>query len=446
MFKRMVLPIGVAVVLIVSAIVGGILIINNVNNYGGKDNDGSSITTDVGLNGDNHQQSGPVHSHKFDKEPIYSVDGDIAYVSYACSNGCDERSENKALSNAVVATPSTIQDVLDTNINGKFVVLSEGVYEHFELRPSLANVQTIRVDTSGGTNFGEPIYLRSGSNFREISEVVQDVENYNYLYEARFENITIVGVEGAVLRSRVDVVSGEVNYMSLLAEDPIRGIQYTQGEWKHTTRLTVKNLKLQNLKFNGIGATINIAYNENNYEYYDGISIENCALTTVYEGRFAGSPAIRIDNAKNVNIIDCNIIGHFYGVYTTNVFNLDCSNNTIKQLNSNAIVLQSGLFDGYFMGSINICSNHIEDIYGNGNLSGDRAIYMKNGKHSIITIKDNTFVNAINAGSQVAKVFSLENSLFSFVNNNYYESLLSGGKAIDNIANSAETSFEVKVS
>ncbi len=443
MFKKMILPISVAFVLIISAIVGSILILNNENKYG-NNGGGDNPTTNIGSQNNGQNSTTPVHIHKFDQEPIYTVEGEIAYITYACSNGCEERSERKAVSNAVIATPTTVQDVLDGDINNKIVVLNEGVYEYLELRPSLANVQKISVDKNGGSEFGEPIYIRAGGNFRDIAEIVENQKTYNYLYETTFENITIVGVDGTVLRNRFDAVSGVVDYTNLRAEDPIRNLEYNETGWKHTVKLTIKNLKLLNLKFNGIGATINIAYSENDYSYYDRISIENCRFTTLYQERLVGSPAIRVDNAKNVDIVENIVVGHYYGIYTTNVFNLDCEKNTIKQTNSNAIVLQSGFSEEYLMGKINIVSNHIEDVYGQNN-AGDRAILIKNGNHCTILIKDNTFVNATNSLSQVIKVFSLTNSLFSVINNNYYETLLSEGKAIDNITNSGLASFEIVV-
>ena len=442
----MILPICVAVVLVISAVVGGILIINNVYNFGDKGSGGNGTTSNVGL-GNPQLPSTPteqVHVHAFNTDVKYEVIGPDVYVHYKCS-GCDERSEFEQVKDAVIATPETLQDILDAEPNGKTIVLSSGLYQCIELRPTLANVQKISVDESGGTNFGEPIFIRTESNFREIQTLVEDVKEYNYLYEASFKDITIVGTQGVQFRNRFIIRSGEVNYHNLVSEDPIRGIDYNAEGWKHTNKLTIKNIKFLNIEFHGYGGTLEVSHNEYEHSSFDGITIENCKFYGMFEDRISGMPAIKIMNAKNVKIERNAIVGHFQGVYTNCVFNLECNNNEIREINSSAIIIQSVGYDKYFTGNINIKSNKIAYVYGKQNYVGDRAIYIHIGNHSTIVIEDNTFTRAVNLESELLEVFAIQNSRFSFINNNYSAESSETGKALDNIVNSTEASLSIVV-
>ena len=441
MRKKGILAIGILIVFVISTIVGSVFIIVNIKNR--KDEKPVTENSNISnLNGGGGEVS---HTHAFNLEPIYEIENEKVYVTYLCGNGCGKRGERSEVSNAVIVKPSTIQDTLDLNVNGKIIVLSAGVYEHIELRPTLANVEKISVDKAGGNDFGEPIYIRNGTNYRDIRNLVEDNEDYNYLYETTIKDLMIVGTEGAVLKNTFEAKSCQVDYRSLLAEDPIRSLKYSEEGYRHTNRLTIENLTLLNLNFNGAGGVIDITYEEDDFDHYNNIKIENCSLETAYISRISGDPAIKLSNAKNVKVNNCRIKGFFKGIEITNAFNFDAINNTIKQTNSNAISMQSSEIDKYFTGNIKIKNNHIEDVLGKAGGNGDRAIYMRTGKHSTVVVEGNTFINAINASMQVLKVLSIEHSLFSFINNNYYENINSSGVSIANIVNSALTEFEIKV-
>lgn len=440
MKKKYILPIVIAVVLIVSAIVGSVVLIYNAN----PENANPQNTETP----NNVQQSAtaPVHTHSFSGEETYKIVDGKVYVNYSCrDSSCSAIGEDRPVNNAIIVTPATIQNVLDGVVDNKIIVLTSGRYEYIEFRPTKETVSKISVDEYGGTNFGEPIFERGEGEIGEISlELINDPQ-FNYLYERKIQNVKIVGTEGVVLKNKFAVVSGEVNYLSLLPQDPIRGVHYNTDSAKHTTKLFVSNLTIQNLSFDGGGGILQVSSENENCADYDGITIERCSFVKTHETKNSGVPAVKIENAKNIVCVKNTVDGHFQGFYTINGIHISYIENLVKNTNSNAFSFQTTDSTTYFSGKINIVSNRVENILGTKATKNIRAIQFHIGREATIVVENNTFVNAVDSSGNVAKATELTNSIYSFINNNYFDSADGVGRPITNIASGRESYFSINV-
>lgn len=440
MFKKYILPIVIAGVLIISAIVGSIIVIYSVN----PDSKTPSTPSTPG----DIQQSGttPTHTHSFSGDEKYKIVDGKVYVNYACKDStCTAIGEDRPVNNAIIVTPQNIQSVLDGVVDNKVIVLSSGRYEYIEFRPTRATVSRISVDEFGGSEFDTEIYTRQEGETGETQIELNNDPMLNYLYEREIKNVKIVGTEGAVLKNRFAVVSGEVTYSNLLPEDPIRDIDYYTDEYKHTTKLKVSGLTLQNLIFEGSGGLLQVTSEDTSCVSYNEITVDRCTFTKDYESKNSGVPAVKIANAKNIVCSKNTIDGHFQGFYTVNGVHISYIKNTVKNTNSNAFSFQTTDSTTYFSGNINIISNRVENILGTKASENIRAIQFHIGRDATITIEDNTFINAVDNSGNVAKATELTNSIYSVINNNYFDTIDSAGKPITNVANGRESSFSINI-
>ena len=377
------------------------------------------------------------HTHDFNSAPFYEVvtegGAKIARSWVECSCGAED--EHKKIENAVIVTPTTVQDALDgrivlrggnyvvtekeatetyININDKVIVFDEGVYNDvIQLRPSKETATVYDANEYSGI---EP------ENRTPITGEL-DINAF-YAYERNFTNLTFVGTENAIFKNFFLVRTGDFSTSTVIFGEMYNDIVKNDNTFgKYRAFMSIDNLTISRLNFSGARGRVYIS-NGLHQETIGSININNCTFITDTPGSDAGpsqnNAAAYIVSWKNgifgtINFTNNKVDGHFQGVYTQNADEVNVVGNDISNTSHNAIAVKSG--SDSFTGIIKILNNKVSN-------TGDRAIRFGKCADTQIYVENNTINNGVDSDNELMKSEALTNTTYSLKNNTHNGELL----------------------
>lgn len=302
-----------------------------------------------------------------------NADGVVGRVVHDGSNvAIIEGNQAQEVTYKFIVDPASAQNALDAAKSNSTIQLAAGEYNQLLLRQS--------------------------------KFVSQDLSDPYPKYSRSVENLTIVGVDGAVVSGFV-VLAGHIYSADGNTYNPVTGAQHN-----YFSTINVKNFVVRGIKFTDV-----MEFNgwESTLQSGDGITIENCEFDMIdsaaarYEqGRTQGTAALHFGASKgmriwtNVKVDGCTFKNAFQGVYIVNAENLTVQNCTFDTINHNAVAVQSTDADasqGSVGGSIVISDN----TFANG---GDRVFRFGNvGADAVITISGNTITDYSDTDGEILK-------------------------------------------
>ena len=224
------------------------------------------------------------------------------------------------------ATPvEEAQAALDNADVGTTIQLAPGVnYGTLYLRPSPGNVATKEVDWIGN--------------------------NYGYESYSCFENLTIIGAEGATVDAIV--IEGGTYYNTPHSQSATYPVMLSLIE--------LKNVVIQGVTFTGNGGYDpqgygNVINLSGNNIKVDGLTLENCVLenpannarliyktestTSVHNYDYGGNQYTFVPSLKDITVTGCTFNGGYMGLELRETENLTISNNTFNGVASRDILL-----------------------------------------------------------------------------------------------------------
>ena len=379
-----------------------------------------------------------VHAHNFDEKMTYSVIGSKAYVNRKCECGSIQHTE---LTNYIIARPTTAQDILNGDINGKTIVFADGDYGNLEINVTRDTLSAINEYLPEDKNIkGELIDL-------ELIDELSEVGAYHYT--RNLENVTFAGTPNANFNGLFNIHSKVYcfyNWMSdkaigvenstSLKVDPIRDIGLKdinnnglidENDIGYIQHINVINVSFENMNFEGKNGRMLFAYEVD--ADVSNIDFINCTFETdeifYQKDSTIGFGAIHIEvrlgsiagiEIEDIIIENCEFNGHYQAINIRRVNNVKILNNTIKNTEHNAINLQ-----GFgTKGDILIKGNIIENTQ-------DRAIRFANLENAQVVVENNTFVNCTDDAGELIKTQTQNvDSTIEMLNNTY------NSKAIEN--------------
>lgn len=340
------------------------------------------------------------HVHKYE-EVFYSLSEENKVLKTTiCSCGAKKV---EVVENAIVATPETALDVLDSTNSG-IIYFSKGTYDvELGIRHS-KNASTAKKNQDG---------------------VEVDINTLNsettgvYRYYRTVKNLTLIADENAVFKKDFKVHVGHIyGSQSNQAYDPVRGINIIDTNNSFYSYINIDGIKFYNMKFTE-GSRLYFHYSSLNC-HAKNIEIEKCSFTGL-ESSKEKTQAIKFNADitdesgrmfENLKISDCVIKTYNQGIYTQSLNNVTVSGCDISDVKHNAIAIQASQDTFTFTGSVLIDKNKIKN-------GGDRAIRFGKGDNATIVVSNNTIENAHDKKNEVLKAETLTNCTHEFVNNEY---------------------------
>ena len=332
------------------------------------------------------------------------IDGKLVEVIFINNTGTVIDSHE--VPNAVIATPSTAQDILDSDINGKIVFFDEGSYDNLEINPTK--------ETAEAFKDGAPV------------EIDALVNTGNYTYYRTIENVRFIASDDAVFNGSFRISTGHrYSNESETAFDPVREIDCIATTTSCFVFINGKSLSFENMAFDGPSAGFDINYY--NESTLSDISFIGCSFANI--GTTADVQALHLKandlgHYSKIHVEDCSFTNVYQGIYTQCVDGIMITGCKFDTTRHNAIATQSS--NDPFTGTITITNNTIKN-------TSDRAIRFGNGKEATITVTGNSFENAVDNGNEILKSETLTDCSYSFTSNRYE------GKAIPDTTGTGES-------
>ena len=285
------------------------------------------------------------------------------------------------------------------------------------------------IKLQSGVNYGT-LYLRPVAGGAQTKEVDWLGNNYRFETYSLFENLTIVGAEGAT----VDAIKIE------------GGTYYnTDHSQKDTYPVMLSLIELKNVVFDGVTFTGKGGYDPQGYGNavnlsgnnikVDGLTFKNCVLnnsennarllyktestTHVHTYTYNGETYTFTPSLKNITVTDCTLNGGYIGLELREAENVTITNNEFNVADRNILLpVNTGCtYSGNITITGNVSNNAKERFVradGTGdavvvisnntlnNYLGEDADYIKVTGGNNVTIKDNTIsVNTQEAFNKV---------------------------------------------
>ncbi len=266
-----------------------------------------------------------------------------------------------------------------------------------------------------GVNYGV-LYLRpAGAPTKEVDWIGN---NYRYETYTLFENLTIVGAEGAT----VDAIEieGGTYYNTAHSQSDKYPIMLSLIE--------LKNVVIDGVTFTGKGGydpqghgnAINLS--GSNIKV-DGLTLKNCVLnnndnnarliyktestTHVHTYAYNGETYTFTPSLKNITITDCTLNGGYMGLELRETENVTITNNEFRVGDRNILLpVNSGCT---YSGNVTITGNVSYD-------AKERFVRMDGAGDAVVVIKDNTIIDYNGADADFIKVTNGNNVT---IENNY---------------------------
>ena len=294
----------------------------------------------------------------------------------------------------VVSTAEAAQYALDHAVPGTTIQLAEGVnYGTLYLRPSATNPSTKDIDWVGN--------------------------NYRYETLTVYDNVTIVGAEGAT----VDAIKieGGTYYNTPHSQSSTYPIMLSLIE--------LKNFVVDGVTFTGKGGydpqghgnAINLS--GNNIKV-NGLTVKNCILDNnddnarfiyktestshVHNYTYDGEALTFIPSQKDITMTGCTLNGGYIGIELRETENVTITNNTFNVANRNILLPVNSGFT--YSGNVNIIGNV-------SNNAQERFVRADGMGDAVVVIKDNTILDYEAADADYIKVtngnnVTIENNIF----------------------------------
>ena len=256
-----------------------------------------------------------------------------------------------------------------------------------------------------GVNYGT-LYLRPVAGGAPTKEVDWIGNNYRYETYSLYENLTILGADGAT----VDAIEieGGTYYNTAHSQSDIYPIMLSLVE--------LKNVVIDGVTFTGMGGYDpqghgNVINLSGNNIKVDGLTLKNCVLenetnnarliyktestthvhTYAYDGEtFTFSPTM-----KNITVTGCTFNGGYMGLELRETENLTITNNEFNVADRNILIpVNTGCT---YSGNITITGNV-------SNNAQERFVRADGMGDAVVVIKDNTLNNYMGADADYIKV------------------------------------------
>ena len=307
--------------------------------------------------------------------------------------------------NNYVDSAALAQEVLDNAAANTTIYLEPGVdYGTLYLRPINGGAQTKVVDWIGN--------------------------NYRFETYSLFENLTIVGAEGAT----IDAIKIE------------GGTYYnTDHSQKDLYPVMLSLIELKNVVFDGVTFTGKGGYDPQGYGNavnlsgnnikVDGLTFKNCVLknsennarllyktestTHVHNYAYNGENFTFTPSLKNITITDCKLNGGYMGLELREAENVTITNNEFRVGDRNILLpANSGCT---YSGNVTITGNVSYDAQ-------ERFVRADGMGDAVVVIKDNTLINYQGADADYIKVTNANN--FTEENNILISNISTAGQFI----------------
>ena len=294
-----------------------------------------------------------------------------------------------------------------------------------------------------GVNYGT-LYLRPVAGGAQTKEVDWIGNNYRFETYSLFENLTIVGAEGAT----VDAIKIE------------GGTYYnTDHSQKDTYPVMLSLIELKNVVFDGVTFTGKGGYDpqghgnvvnlSGNNIKVDGLTFKNCVLnnnennarllyktestTHVHTYTYNGETYTFTPSLKNITITGCTLNGGYMGLELREAENITITNNEFNVNDRNILLpVNSGCtYSGYITITGNVSNNAKERFVradGTGdavvvisnntlkNYQGADADYIKVTNGNNVTIENNILISNISTAAEFISALNA-NGYYEVINN-----------------------------
>ena len=250
------------------------------------------------------------------------------------------------------------------------------------------------IQLKAGVNYGTVVFGRNaGSKEVDITALGGDAAGNEYY--SKYENITILGAEGAT----VDQITFD------------NGREDANTIWNY---IDVKNLTIKNVTFSGASTAVMIP---DGFEIaIDGLSLVNCKMIdTEGNDRFVYQPHsgyktmndkttveyVMTSGVKNLTITGCVVEGAYQVIESRAMENLTITNNTFKGIKARDMLITSDVTNhpnATYTGTITIT--------GNTSIGGEERFVRAslNNSDATLIIKDNTINNYMGEDDDYIKV------------------------------------------
>ncbi|MBR2014540.1 MAG: hypothetical protein IJ998_03855 [Alistipes sp.] len=294
----------------------------------------------------------------------------------------------------VVSTAEAAQYALDHAVPGTTIQLAEGVnYGTLYLRPSATNPSTKVIDWVGN--------------------------NYHYETLTVYDNVTIVGAEGAT----VDAIKieGGTYYNTPHSQSSTYPVMLSLIELKNFVVDGVTFTGKGGYDPQGYGNAINLS--GNNIKV-NGLTVKNCILDNndnnarfiyktegtshVHNYTYDGEALTFIPSQKDITMTGCTLNGGYIGIELRETENVTITNNTFNVANRNILLPVNSGFT--YSGNVNIIGNV-------SNKAQERFVRADGMGDAVVVIKDNTILDYEAADADYIKVtngnnVTIENNIF----------------------------------
>ena len=275
-----------------------------------------------------------------------------------------------------------------------------------------------------GVDYGT-LYLRPVAGAAPCKEVDWIGNNYRYETYSLFENLTIVGAEGAT----VDAIKieGGTYYNTAHSQSDLYPIMLSLIELKNVVIDGVTFTGKGGYDPQGYGNAINLS--GNNIKV-DGLTLKNCVLaneankarlvyktestTSVHNYAYNGENFTFTPSLKNITITECTFNGGYMGLELRETENVTITNNEFNVADRNILL------------AVNTGCTYSGNITITGNVSNnakERFVRMSGAGNAVVVIKDNTIINYLGEDTDYIKVtdgynVTIENNTFAGIAEN----------------------------
>ena len=289
-----------------------------------------------------------------------------------------------------------------------------------------------------GVDYGT-LYLRPVAGAAPCKEVDWIGNNYRYETYSLFENLTIVGAEGAT----VDAIKieGGTYYNTAHSQSDLYPIMLSLIELKNVVIDGVTFTGKGGYDPQGYGNAINLS--GNNIKV-DGLTLKNCVLaneankarlvyktestTSVHNYAYNGENFTFTPSLKNITITECTFNGGYMGLELRETENVTITNNEFNVADRNILL------------AVNTGCTYSGNITITGNVSNnakERFVRMSGAGNAVVVIKDNTIINYLGEDTDYIKVtdgnnVTIENNTFAGIAENaeQFETALRNGENV----------------
>ena len=297
---------------------------------------------------------------------------------------------------AFVAEGFTVVD----NGNGTYgveeLVLEHIVADRNELQAVLDNCAPgTTIYLTAGVNYGV-VYMRPTPGNKATNEVDWVGNNYRYETYSCFEDLTIIGAEGATIDAIV--IEGGTYYNTVHSNADIYPVMLSLIELKNVAFKGVTFTGNGGFDPQGYGNAINLS--GNNIKV-NGLTIEDCVFNNpadnarllyktestshVHSYVYGGETYTFTPDNKNITITGCTFNGGYMGLELREVENLTITNNEFNSISSRDILIATN--SGY------TCSGDIVITDNTSNGAGNRFLRASGIGSANLTVSNNDIIN-----------------------------------------------------